>query len=317
MINLILKNKHSCTPRPAGSRSGPGWFCCLVLAGSLILACQPRFDKDLLEKLVRMEKPVYKGRPVSAETLAAIRLILHNYHGLQAQTKPAVGEKPTDDSRLAEKMGILYYRLGVDCLEIEQLQQDAGQIGQKDWAVDAAQGRSQDELLLYQSALAIRLMARGMYKDALLGLQSILPLFPQNERLCYYAGLCAANLGKACVTDEQAAARADWYEQAYTYYSHAVALEPDYPEALYALAVLLVFELERPEEAETALLKLLSLDNNHTQANFLLGALYYRQGRLEEALQQYQAAAAAAEDKALKQQAEENINKFKGALHGA
>ena len=143
---------------------------------------------------------------------------------------------------------------------------------------------------IYYKMLAVSYMERQMYGAAYESLQEAIRVHPENPILFYYSGVCAARMSLAQIDE---AARSDWLVAAEKHYRRAVALNPGYVDALYGLAVLLVFELERPEAAEQLLRRTLEIQKNNVEAMFLLGNVYYRLGRLEQALEAFRDAAGA------------------------
>ena len=174
--------------------------------------------------------------------------------------------------------------------------------------------RSTEQLGVYYKMLAVRFMQSQMYLEAYRSLQEAIAVFPENSILFYLSGVCAARVAKAQV---ETAERAAWLQRAESLYRRAVDLQPAYTDALYGLSVLLVFELDRPEEAEEPLLMILQKEKKNIAAMSLLGNLYYRLGRLEEALKQYQAVMKATNVERQRQEAQDNIKRIEAELHGS
>ena len=137
---------------------------------------------------------------------------------------------------------------------------------------------------IYHKMLALQYMQREMYGAAYDSLEESIRIHPENPILFYYSGVCAARMSRAAVDAE---ARSLWLERSEGLYRRAVELDPGYVDALYALAVLLALELGRPEEAEALVQRILEAEAGNVEAMFLLGNVYYRMGRLEEALVVY------------------------------
>ena len=70
---------------------------------------------------------------------------------------------------------------------------------------------------------------------------------------------------------------------AQTAFLRALEFNPRYGRALYALSVLLVFEMDRPEDAGPYLTRLLEIEKQNVDAMFLLARVRYSEGRLEDA----------------------------------
>ena len=158
--------------------------------------------------------------------------------------------------------------------------------------------------------LAVRYMEMGMFQKAYEALEEARKIYPENPILFYYAGVCAARLSQA-QADE--ASRQEWLARAERLYKRALALDPLSSDSMYALAVLYVYELKRPAEAEGLLLRLLERDKKNPDALFLLGDVYYSAGRLEEALGVYKRLEALSLSEDKRRQAEQNRKKIEGA----
>jgi tetratricopeptide (TPR) repeat protein len=196
------------------------------------------------------------------------------------------------EDRIKElKEGIVRYRR-----EVERTVQATGQIG------------------IYYKMLALQYMQRDMYGEAYGSLQQAIQIHPENSILFYYAGVCAGRMSQAMVDDQS---RTQWLARAEKLYRRALALDQNYVDAMYGLSVLLTFELERPEEAEGLLERVLDIEKNNLEAMFLLGNVYYRLGRLEEALETYRRAAAAARAPERREEALVNQRRIEAELYGA
>lgn len=144
--------------------------------------------------------------------------------------------------------------------------------------VEAAQ-----QLGIYHKMLAVAYMRREMYQAAYDSLKEALAWHPANAVLFYYSGICAAQMSKAAAGPEKTL----WLERAETHYRRAVEIEPDNVEALYGLAILYTFELDRLADAERLVRRILGLRERHEDGSFLLANILYRSGRLPEAAALY------------------------------
>lgn len=175
--------------------------------------------------------------------------------------------------------------------------------------------KATSQLEVYYKMLATAYMQRGMYQPAYAAVQEALAIQSENPILYYHAAVCAASLSKAQV---EAAERERWLQLAAAHYGRALELDPGYVDALYGLAVLEVFERERPQEAVPLLERLLKRERRNTQAQLLLGNAYYRSGRLEDALAVFRDVAAHADlAPESMQEAQANARRIEEELHGA
>ena len=106
--------------------------------------------------------------------------------------------------------------------------------------------QASDQLGVYYRMLAVRYMELGMFQQAYGALEAR-KIYPENPILFYYAGICAARLAQAQAEAEE---RRQWLERAERHYRRALVLDPLHSDTLYALSVLYVYELARPQEAE-------------------------------------------------------------------
>ncbi len=142
---------------------------------------------------------------------------------------------------------------------------------------------------IYYKMLALEYMNLSMFQAAYDALNSALSIHPENPILFYYSAICAARVSKAQI---ETAAKTEWLGRSERLYLRALELDSRYADALYGLSVLYVFELNRPEDAEALLERLLRLETKDIEARFLLAGVYYRAGKLERALELYREIAA-------------------------
>lgn len=133
--------------------------------------------------------------------------------------------------------------------------------------------------------LGIEFIRRDMYGEALKYLKKAIEFYPENEVIFYLAGACSARMAKAKVNDP--GERDRLLVQAENFYLRAIELDSLFSQALYGLSVLYVFELDKVNEAEPYLHRLLEKEKKNTSAMFLLARVYVYQGRAEEALELY------------------------------
>ncbi len=167
---------------------------------------------------------------------------------------------------------------------------------------------------IYYKMLAVQFIRGGMYQEAFKNLKQAQAIHTDNPILYYLSGVCAARISKAQVETEE---RKLWLERAESLYIQAIEIDPVYSDALYGLSVLLVFELNRSEEAEVLLKTLLSRETKHIDAMFLLGNVYYRSGRLEEALILYDKISRTTSVEEKKREAKANKERIEDELYGA
>ncbi len=148
------------------------------------------------------------------------------------------------------------------------------------------QKRVQDtgQLGIYYRALAIDLMEKEMYGPALEEFGKALEIYPANPVLLYYSGVCRAYLA---ASEGDFRKREEGIAEASYYYERAVELDGRYQSALYASAVLALFEMEDPVEAERRTLRLLEQYPGHIGGKFLLARIRLMEGFPERAAELY------------------------------
>jgi tetratricopeptide (TPR) repeat protein len=159
------------------------------------------------------------------------------------------------------------------------------------------------QLSVYHRLLAIEYINRSMYGLALEQLEEAIRIEPENQVLFYYAGIAAARFGKAMMNPVE---REQHFELAEAYYRRAIALDANYISALYALAVLYVFELDLPTEAEPLLDTVVSRQARNVQAMALLARVYAATGRFDEAARMYGRVAELTDDAEVRREAIRN-----------
>ena len=169
------------------------------------------------------------------------------------------------------------------------------------------------QLAVYYKMLAVEYMRGAMYAAAYEALEQAIAIQPENPILFYYSAVCAARMSKAQVLSED---RALWLERSETLYRRAIALDPRYAAALYGLSVLYIFELDRPEEAEDLLERLLTVESKEIDGRFLLARVYYSLGKLENAIELYREIESLSDVKQNREQALANRKQIEGELYG-
>jgi cytochrome c-type biogenesis protein CcmH/NrfG len=170
------------------------------------------------------------------------------------------------------------------------------------------------QLGVYYKMLAVEYMRGAMYGAAYDALEQAITIQPENPILFYYSAVCAARMGKAQVISED---RLRWLERSEAFYRRALTLDPGYAAALYGLSVLYVFELDRPQEAEDLLERMLAVESKEIDGRFLLARVYYSLGKLENAIELYREIESLADEKQVREQALASRKQVEEELYGA
>ncbi|MDR1788525.1 MAG: tetratricopeptide repeat protein [Treponema sp.] len=139
---------------------------------------------------------------------------------------------------------------------------------------------------VYWKILATRLQDKGLHNEALAALQQAIRYTPADPSLHYLAGVSAGIAAKGALgfDGDAGAERTRLLDLAEEAYREAIALDPKYARPMYGLAVLYVFELDRPAEAIPLLETYLGIARSDTEARFLLARAFYGAGRFREAI---------------------------------
>ena len=189
------------------------------------------------------------------------------------------------------------------------------------YAAEADRKVAADEKVgLYYKLLATRYLENKMFVEAYDAVLKGLEYYPTSVGLFYSAGYSAAYIAKskAVLGTAGEAEQAKWLGIAEASYLRAIDGDPSFVKAMYGLAVLYEFELERPFDAEPLLRRVLAIETKNLDAIFLLARVLYRLNRLEESADLYGTAAALApslkrmssESTDQKKLAEENRNRI-------
>ena len=211
--------------------------------------------------------------------------------------------------QLIEMEGDIYRDQEVSTQRIEEIEEAIRRYRKEvERTVDAT-----GQVGIYYKMLAIEYMRGGMYGAAYDTLKQAINIYPENPILFYYSAVCAARMSRAQVLEED---RERWLERSVTLYRRAIDLDPGYADALYGLSVLYVFELERPEEAEALLETMLTVESKEIEGRFLLAGVYYRLGKLEQALELYKEIESLSEVEQKRQEARDNKKRIEDELYG-
>ncbi|MCK5737449.1 MAG: tetratricopeptide repeat protein, partial [Spirochaetaceae bacterium] len=161
----------------------------------------------------------------------------------------------------------------------------------------------------YWRLLGIKYMDYKMWDDALDAFDQAVEIYPENASLLYNRALSASQMALSVDTPEL---RSSYISRAEKGYVRAISVNPRFTPSLYALSVLLVFELDRPLEAAPLLEDYLKIERSNINGRFLLARVYLEAGRKSEALNLYDEIIEIARDKTDVLKAEELYNRVAG-----
>jgi tetratricopeptide (TPR) repeat protein len=171
----------------------------------------------------------------------------------------------------------------------------------------------------YYKLLAMRYLDEASYGEALTAAKKAIEYAPTNPNLFYIAAVCSAYMAKAEIGlsgDKGLLAKAEYYRASEAGYLRALELEPRNTKAMYGLAVLYVYELDRAEEAESYLNGILDIEKNNVDAMFLRASVYYLTGRYEDAANEYDRIISITKVSERKKEAERNKAEVLEILYG-
>lgn len=163
--------------------------------------------------------------------------------------------------------------------------------------------KKKGKLGIYYRMLGMEYMNREMYGPAFETFLKALEIYPANHIIHYYTGLASSRLAETKPEEQE---RREVLESSAHYYEKAIELKGNYVEALYALSMLYIFELDRPYDAEKHLEKILSVKSDHYRAMFLLARIRVEQNRIEEAVEIYNEIGEKAKEQEMVDRAREN-----------
>ncbi|MDR1626539.1 MAG: tetratricopeptide repeat protein [Spirochaetia bacterium] len=141
-----------------------------------------------------------------------------------------------------------------------------------------------DTLGAYYKLLALAYLDKAMYGKALEAIEDAIRIHPEQHTLFIYRAISAARLAKA-LKDE--AEKDRYMKTSEDSYLRAIELNPSSTQAMYGLAILYIYELDKAENALPLVEKILRKETRNVDAMFLLAATHYLMGNTEGALETY------------------------------
>ena len=171
---------------------------------------------------------------------------------------------------------------------------------------------------VYWKILATRLADRGMHNDALEALERAIYFNSEDPILYYLTGVSAANVAKSKVGFSSNAERErdQYYRLSENSYLRALELEVTYSRAMYGLAIIYVFELDRPQDAIVHLERYIQLQPSNIPALFVLARAHFMMENYQQAIEIYDRIISRTKDKAIKEEASINRDIIMGLMYG-
>lgn len=171
---------------------------------------------------------------------------------------------------------------------------------------------------IWWKLLGTRYLDNQMYGEALDAFQNAIAVYPANQNLYYYVGVCAGYLAEAALdytASGDLSERERYLNLAESAYLRAIEIEGRFVRALYGLSVLYVFEMNRSRDAIPYLETALSIETKHIDAMFVLARAYYTTEQYQKAIDMYDTILETTTDKKLKEDAERNKKVALDALY--
>ena len=143
----------------------------------------------------------------------------------------------------------------------------------------------------------------AMYLLAAEEFEAALMINNESPILLYYAGLSYARFAKSLIDEAEQLRILLLAER---YYLKAIEYNENFSRALYAVAILYVFELDRPGEAIFFLERFLETQKSDTDAMFVLANAYIQLGLFDQAIAQYDNIIRVSKSSAIREQADSN-----------
>lgn len=149
---------------------------------------------------------------------------------------------------------------------------------------------SEQRVGIWYKMLGRRYMDKKMYKKAIECFRSALEYYPENQHLFYQIGICAGVIAKGALKypgETSTDNRQEYFDLSVSSYKRAVEIDPNYTRAVYALSVLYVFELNRPQDAIMIMEPIAAKEKKPLDSLFILGRAYFMTGQYQKALAAY------------------------------
>ncbi|MCL2791598.1 MAG: hypothetical protein FWD87_00765 [Spirochaetaceae bacterium] len=154
-------------------------------------------------------------------------------------------------------------------------------------------------------------LEHGMFLLAAQEFEEALKVTTESPVLLYYAGLSYARYAKSLIDE---ALQLSYLLLAEKYYLKAIEFNNNFARALYAVAVLYIFEFDQPDRAVYYLEHLLETQRSDVEAMFLLANAYIRLGLYNQAVAQYDNIIRTSMSTVHRRQAEENKRQIQGGF---
>jgi len=170
---------------------------------------------------------------------------------------------------------------------------------------------------VYWKILAIRLADKKMHNDALNAFERAIYFNTEDPTLYYLTGVSAASVAKSLVgfSSGEQKEKEKLYKLSENSYLRAMELDITYTKPMYGIAILYVFELDRPQDAIPYLERYLQIAASDVSAMFVLARAYYSTENYSRAVELYDKIISRTKNKKIKEEALNNKDIIQGMLY--
>ena len=168
----------------------------------------------------------------------------------------------------------------------------------------------------YWKILSTRLMDRKLYGEALEALEQAILYSPEDSALHYNTGIAAGVMAKSAHSfpGRENRERERYFALAEKAYLRSIELDGRYMRPRYGLAVLYVFELERPADAIAHLERCLEISRGDVDSMFVLARAYFMTDKYREAVELYDRILGRSKDPNIRAEAQNNKEHIQGLM---
>lgn len=170
---------------------------------------------------------------------------------------------------------------------------------------------------VYWKILGIRLADRKMHNEALAAFERAIYFGGEDPVLFNLTGVSAGFAAKDVIgfTPDWESERARLFRLSENGYLRALELDNTYAKPMYGLAVLYVFELNRPDEAIPYLERYMQHQSSDTHAMFVLARAHFMMRNFMRAIEVYEKIASSTKNQKIREEAYKNIETVRMAQY--
>ncbi len=149
---------------------------------------------------------------------------------------------------------------------------------------------AQERIGVWYKMLGTRYYDAKMYKLAYDSFRSAIEYYPGNKNLFYKCGLCAVQMAHSRIElseNDKANGELNYYSIAEKNFLRSIELDDKYDRAKMSLAILYIFDLNKPNEGIALLEPIIQKESKPFEELFAVGRAYIMIGEYEKALQAY------------------------------